>query len=367
MLTWVAEVTDPESKRFKHFNEWQTRYEPKADAEEKGDGEEPGALQVRMLNYMSEQIRDNILHILLKMVSKLLGPAEDSVNSVDEDLGAFLNAANGIVLTFRYQYLNKDKFEYLRAYAADQVALSLGRAIAREKERLGHAADAELSPEQIAEVTGAVSERILKEIKDKEEMAHASLESNPMLAKAAASDERANEGIQQLKAFLRGYIKDKTDTMQDTIRAVVEKLLARVAASSVVIGRHAAALASKSAAAAPAPGADDEKSGEAAEAAPEPVQLRTTSSLISVPVGPDPLSADPDFVKVRQEILGEVEGAYATLSASVQKYVTGLVFMMVGAKPEDQARALEAARADAEGEAGSAEGALANEEAGGTA
>lgn len=136
-LAWRREVLlNPDSPawQFKPYAEWSSQYERKKEKKEPPKEKDGGSLGAAAKRAIKEKARTTLLRkvrytmiskimkIILEVVSRMCRPVETKVREASDDLGALLNAMNGVVLTYRFGLAGRYKFVYLRKVAAAHLA-----------------------------------------------------------------------------------------------------------------------------------------------------------------------------------------------------------------------------------------------------
>jgi len=295
---WIDEVTaDKDAGSFKDFQGWKDVYEPK---KEKGDKEDsgPSAVEKKIYEKMANNIKENVVKMLMEVTSQLLGPTEAALRADEPDLANFINAGNGVALTYRFKYKNDKKFAFIRKHGAGRIATTLVDAInaAAKKDGIENIDEA-----AVEKIVADLTAKVTSEIEAKQKEAEESLANSPMFAAAqdAAGDENAaqmDEGVKKLMAFLQGYVQEKTGVVVSVLNDVVGKLLKTAAKHKAAIDAHIA---------------------NAADAAKE-----------NAPEG------DEAFQKAQEDVLKDIEEGYKVLDDNVGAYATSLVGLVTGASEE---------------------------------
>lgn len=292
---WREEVMADDAGHFKDFAGWADVYEPKKEKKDKGDDSGPNAVQRKAAEKMADNIKNDILKVLMETVSKLLGPTSAALAGSEQEISDLINAANAATLTYRFEAKGKKKMAYLRSLSADSVTRALGAALEKEALGKGIADDAALSPEQVKEIVDAVVAKATGQFEAKKEEAVGALKASPLFAASGADGAQVDAGVVALQDFLRGYLESKIGTIVQVLEAVLTQLLGAAAKYKDVIKKHAA----------------ENKDGFA--------------------------EGSEEYQKVRTEILGEIEKAHGDLDAAVGKYVGDLVGMMMGTSGGEEA------------------------------
>lgn len=295
---WIGEVTaDAESGSFKDFAGWKDVYEPKKEKKEKEDSG-PSALEKKVYEKMADNIKGNVIKMLMELTSQLLGPTEAALTANEPELAAFINAGNGVSLTYRFEYKDDKKFAYLRKHGAGRIAITLISAINAAAAKDGIT---EIDPAAVDKIVEDLTKKVTEEIKNKQKEAEESLANSPLFAAAqdAAGDENAakvDEGVQKLMQFLQSYVQAKTGVVIEVLTDIISKLLKTAAKHKDSIDRHVAAAA------------EDAKDGAPA--------------------------TQEAFEKAQEDILADIEGGYKLLDENVGAYASSLVGLVTGASSE---------------------------------
>lgn len=304
---------------------WKNKYEP---SEEEAPPSEPNIMQKKIVGMITENLRDNIMWMLTEATAKLLGPTEDALESDDGDLAEFVNACNGVVLSYRFQYLNKDQFSYIRLVGVDRIAAALVADINKQALKHGHQPGDDIPPEVVDAIAEDIAQKVQTHIEGQQEKAVESLKESPVFHIAGVEDNQIDEGVQKLLEFLRHYVESKMGLMIFVIKVTVAKLLAVAMKNRKVIAKHVEELRKR----------EEDKIAKEKE--------RKESGEQVVPEVEEEV-VDEAYTAARNELLSEVESAYDELETSVHNYVGTLMHVMTGIPPSGVAIDSEEGDADA--------------------
>eukprot|EP00161_Ancyromonas_sigmoides_P016424 TRINITY_DN4380_c3_g1_i1.p2 TRINITY_DN4380_c3_g1~~TRINITY_DN4380_c3_g1_i1.p2 ORF type:complete len:313 (+),score=179.95 TRINITY_DN4380_c3_g1_i1:90-1028(+) len=269
---WINEVT-AEGGDFLPFAHWKNLYEPAKEKTERN----PNAMQKKMMDSFANTMTKNIVTGLCEALSKLVGAAAAGVRGADAHLSAFLNAADGVLLTYRFEGHGRTRMLYLRGAAADRLAATLVALV--DARAVAAGADPEqVDPELLTRITAGIETMVRGEIDKHQAKFSEALKQSPLF-----KVEGAEEGVALLLDFVRGYAEGKINESMAIIAKAVGVL-------AVIASKHRTAIKATAAAATlPEDQTEEYKNG------------------------------------ARAEIMAEIELRHQQLYDAVKKYVTGLL------------------------------------------
>lgn len=188
-------AADPDQK-WLGLDNWKESLAKSEDSKPKSEMQQNMENKARasVLKKVHDGVTNKIMVILTEICSKVMESAEGGIRSADDQIGAVVNAMNGVICT--YHMGEKDRWQYLRRYASDRLTDMICNSLN----------DVSDVAEKITEIKGTVSGALESKKGEASEMMNAKL--GEMLA---SSEPEIPEGVpgdtEEMKANLDAMIK----------------------------------------------------------------------------------------------------------------------------------------------------------------
>ena len=157
---WMAQVSS-DKMRFNAFDDWKAKYEPtkektkKSEFQKKTEAHIVSKAKAVILSKVQEGISAKLVLVILEITSKVLSKVESHLREANKEeasiVADLVNAANGAVLTFRFQKSHPRQMNFFRTKAADRItalaisSLQIGESASTQMLLIGKAIHVELS------------------------------------------------------------------------------------------------------------------------------------------------------------------------------------------------------------------------------
>ena len=140
----VPEIEAPGDVKWQGLDAWKDHIEKTEEKKPKGKLALEAETRARksLLNKVHDSVTANIMGTLTEICSQIMTGTEESVRAADDEIGAVVNALNGVIMT--YHMGDKKRFLYLRRYASDKLTELISSILVRVFRRFRQIFDAEL-------------------------------------------------------------------------------------------------------------------------------------------------------------------------------------------------------------------------------